>query len=114
MEVPMKRVLLVCMALGAILLFSCTQSDKPAHEGSGEGSRGEKLFATYCQGCHGPGAKGDIGPDLTDDEWRYGGSDDDIFTTISNGRPGGMPSWKNTLSKEDIQELIKYIRGLRR
>ncbi len=75
-------------------------------------SEGAKLFKQHCEVCHGAGGKGNIGPNLTDDKWKYGGSDNDIFTTISKGRSGGMPSWENQLSAEKIKELIAYIRSI--
>lgn len=75
-------------------------------------TEGAKLFKQHCEVCHGEGGKGNIGPDLTDSKWKYGSSDDEIFTTISKGRSGGMPSWENQLSAEKIKELITYIRSI--
>lgn len=75
-------------------------------------SEGEKLFKQHCEVCHGEGGKGNIGPDLTDSKWKYGSSDDEIFTSISKGRSGGMPSWENQISADKIKELIAYIRSL--
>jgi cytochrome c oxidase cbb3-type subunit 3 len=75
-------------------------------------SEGSKLFKQHCEVCHGEGGKGNIGPDLTDSKWIYGGSDEEIFTTISKGRKGGMPAWENQLSPEKIKALIAYIRSI--
>ena len=75
-------------------------------------TEGAKLFKQHCEVCHGEGGKGNIGPDLTDSKWKYGSSDDEIFTTIAKGRSGGMPSWENQLSAEKIKELITYIRSI--
>ena len=47
---------------------------------------GRSLFKVYCSQCHGTGATGGIGyPNLNDDEWIWGGTVDEIFTTISHG-----------------------------
>jgi cytochrome c oxidase cbb3-type subunit 3 len=57
---------------------------------------------------------GGAGPDLTDDKWIYGGSDGDLFTTVSGGRKGGMPSWKGQLKDEEIWKVISYVRSLKK
>jgi len=74
---------------------------------------GEKIFDAKCSECHMDGTGG-AGPDLTDDKWIYGGSDAEVFETVSGGRKGGMPSWKSELSKDDIWQVIAYIRSLHR
>ena len=73
---------------------------------------GIKTFTQNCQVCHGAGGKGDICPDLTDSEWKYGNSDKQLFNSISMGRPEGMPAWGNSLSEKQIAELIDYIRSI--
>ena len=43
-------------------------------------AEGKKLFASLnCAGCHGYGAKGNMGPDLTDTAWRYGGTPIEVY-----------------------------------
>jgi cytochrome c oxidase cbb3-type subunit III len=77
--------------------------------------KGKTRFSTICSACHGLNAKGNkfIGaPDLTDPQWIYGGSLDNIITTIKNGRNGIMPSHKDILSKEQIHLLTAYIYSL--
>src|SRR6266581_9719467 len=64
---------------------------------------GKKEFAARCVACHGSDAKGGIGPDLTRKEFKYGKSEQAIAETIAEGRPGGMPSFKNDLSHEKIE-----------
>ncbi len=73
---------------------------------------GEKIFKANCQACHGERGKGGIGPNLTGKSWKYGGSDADLFATISGGRPGGMPSWEGSLGATRIWKAIAYIRSL--
>jgi cytochrome c oxidase cbb3-type subunit 3 len=103
----MKTIVMVVI-LALMVIPSC-QKDKTEEVIADEGAR---IFKQRCSPCHGPQGKGDIGPDLTDSEWRYGGTDQDLFETISNGRPGGMPAWKNELSEEKIRKVIRHIRGL--
>jgi cytochrome c oxidase cbb3-type subunit 3 len=57
---------------------------------------------------------GQSGPDLTDGTWIYGGSDADVFETVSNGRKGGMPSWRSELKADDIWKVIAYVRSLKK
>jgi len=75
---------------------------------------GEKVFDAKCADCHGGDAMGQSGPDLTDDKWIYGGSDAEVFETVTNGRKGGMPSWRSELSKDDIWKAIAYVRSLKK
>jgi cytochrome c oxidase cbb3-type subunit III len=76
--------------------------------------RGEALFlAMNCSGCHGADAKtGIFAPNLTNNYWRYGSSDADVFNSIYYGRARGMPAWGAVLSKDQIWELVAYIRSL--
>ncbi|GAB4543503.1 MAG: hypothetical protein Fur0020_13000 [Thermodesulfovibrionia bacterium] len=73
---------------------------------------GAEIFKKNCEGCHGPGGRGDICPDLTKKNKKYGDTDPDLFLTISKGRPGGMPNWDNTLGSEKIWKVITYIRSI--
>jgi cytochrome c oxidase cbb3-type subunit 2 len=73
---------------------------------------GKEIFLKHCAVCHGSDAKGAIGPDLTDKEWKYGNSDGDLFTTISKGRPGGMPNWGTQLGSDNVWKVISYIRTI--
>jgi len=75
---------------------------------------GRRLFLMYnCVGCHGGRAGGGMGPSLRDSAWVYGGADGDLFATIVEGRPGGMPTWGGKIPEEQIWKLIAYIRTLR-
>jgi cytochrome c(L) len=74
---------------------------------------GNKIFDAKCSECHMDGTGG-AGPDLTDDTWIYGGSDAEVFETISGGRKGGMPTWKGELSSDDIWKVMAFIRSIHR
>jgi cytochrome c oxidase cbb3-type subunit III len=70
-----------------------------------------------CSGCHGADGKGNkvIGaPNLTDDIWLYGGSQDTIVQTISHGRNGQMPAHKDFLGEAKVHLLAAYVYGLSR
>ena len=74
---------------------------------------GHTLFVKMnCAGCHSYTGKGWMGPDLTDTYWRYGGAPDDIYRSIYEGRPQGMPAWGHALPQEEIWQLVHYIRSL--
>ena len=74
---------------------------------------GETLFsAMNCDGCHGGGGTGWVGPSLADGRWRYGGADEEIFTSIYFGRPKGMPAFGGTISPTAIWSIVKYIKSL--
>ncbi|MBW8785502.1 MAG: c-type cytochrome [Novosphingobium sp.] len=64
-----------------------------------------------CNGCHANGGGG-MGPALTDARWRYGGSMNDIVKTILNGRPNGMPAFRNRITEDQAWELASYVRSL--
>jgi cytochrome c oxidase cbb3-type subunit 3 len=75
-------------------------------------AQGQQLYTQMnCVGCHSHGGGG-MGPPLMDDEWRYGGRIDQIASTIAEGRPNGMPSWKGKLTDDQIWKLAAYVRSL--
>ena len=59
-----------------------------------------------CAACHGYDLKGGMGPDLTDTYWRYGGSPADIYKSIFEGRPQGMPAWGRALPPAMIWKVV--------
>lgn len=75
-------------------------------------TQGAVLFRQECVFCHGVAAKGGMrGPDLTTGSWSHGGSDADLFRTISDGVPGtAMPP--NTLPSEEIWRIITFLRSV--
>jgi cytochrome c oxidase cbb3-type subunit 3 len=73
---------------------------------------GKKEFADRCAPCHGADAKGGIGPDLTRKTYKFGKTEPAIKTSITEGRAGGMPAFKNDLSHEKVEGLVKFILSL--
>jgi len=74
---------------------------------------GGRLFANNCAICHGSDARGARGfPNLTDNDWLYGGQPNQIKTTILNGRHGNMPAWESILGKEGVKNVTSYVLSL--
>ena len=72
----------------------------------------ERIYQNNCAVCHGSNAQGGYGfPNLTDDDWLYGGEPDNILTTLNNGRNGLMPSWQQ-LGANNIENLTQYVLSL--
>jgi cytochrome c oxidase cbb3-type subunit 3 len=75
-------------------------------------SEGKRLFSQFnCVGCHGHGG-GAMGPPLMDDEWIYGSDPENIFATIVEGRPNGMPAFGGKISTSQVWQLVAYVRAL--
>ena len=75
-------------------------------------AQGQQLYMTMnCVGCHFHGGGG-MGPALMDDEWRYGGRIDQIAASIAEGRPNGMPAWRDKLTADQIWKLAAYVRSM--
>ncbi len=74
---------------------------------------GQRLFLTYCAQCHGGDARGAKGfPNLTDNDWLYGGAPDTIKTTILGGRQGMMPPFGPALGGDGVKDVANYVRSL--
>lgn len=87
---------------------------------------GAAVFRTWCAQCHGSGAQGaqNLGyPSLLDDDWLWGGTIDDIHTTITHGirnetdpdaRYSQMPAFgaDGILSNEEIDQVVAYVQSI--
>jgi len=75
---------------------------------------GERLFMNNCAQCHGSDAHGSRGfPNLTDNDWLYGGDPDTIKTTITNGRNGMMPPMAAAVGgPDDVKNVAHYVLSL--
>jgi cytochrome c oxidase cbb3-type subunit III len=75
-------------------------------------SEGKRLFGWYnCVGCHHHGGGG-IGPALMDHRWIYGSRPEQIFSTIVQGRPNGMPSYGGRLTEQQVWEIVAYVESM--
>src|SRR5256714_2039829 len=89
-----------------------TSVEAPYDDNAWAVSEGKAMYnAMNCSGCHFQGGGG-IGPALMDDEWLYGSEPEQIFASIAEGRPNGMPAWKFMLSAQQIWEITSYVRSL--
>jgi cytochrome c oxidase cbb3-type subunit 3 len=77
-------------------------------------SSGKALFADNCAPCHQSGGQGVVGffPNLTDDDWLYGGSFDKIHETVMGGHRGYMPAFGEVLDGDQLDELANYVASL--
>jgi cytochrome c oxidase cbb3-type subunit 3 len=75
-------------------------------------SQGQQLYEQYnCVGCHFHGGGG-IGPPLMDDKWTYGSEPQNVFQTIVEGRPNGMPSFRGKIPDAQVWEIVAYVRSM--
>ena len=75
-------------------------------------NEGKRLYEWFnCVGCHAHGGGG-MGPPLMDDKWLYGGQPDQIFKTIVEGRPNGMPSFRYKIPDNQVWQLAAYVRSM--
>ncbi len=104
--------LIICFTIFSFTIVSAQQTKNPYAGNQQAIKEGAEIFKKNCEACHGPGGKGDICPDLTKKNKKYGNSDSDLFATISKGRPGGMPNWDTSLGTDRIWKVVTYIRSI--
>lgn len=86
--------------------------DNPFHDDATAIAEGQEVWATICVACHLADGRGLVGPSLVDPYWKYGNSDEELFVTVSDGRPAGMPPWGAQLGTEKIWKVLAYIETL--
>ena len=87
---------------------------KNPYEGNQDAVKtGGRLFIAYnCLDCHGAEGSGAMGPSFQDGRWHFGGSPGEVFESIYQGRPDGMPAWGGRISNDQIWMLTAYVRSL--
>jgi cytochrome c oxidase cbb3-type subunit 3 len=84
----------------------------PYEESAYAVAEGKRLYSAYnCVGCHAHGG-GAIGPPLMDSVWIYGSRPQQIFSTVIQGRPNGMPSFQGRIPDYQVWELVAYVRSM--
>ncbi len=74
---------------------------------------GEKIYKMKCFSCHGIDGKGSIGPNLTDNYWKYVNNEQELFSAIKDGEKGTMMmSFKDYLKPEELKAIFLYIKAL--
>lgn len=77
-------------------------------------SKGESVYKTTCVACHGDQGQGVVGPNLVDNYWIHGGSQDAVIASIAGGYPDkGMPAWKPVLGAEKVRLAAAYVLSIR-
>lgn len=77
-------------------------------------SMSKVLFADNCAACHGSGAAGIVGsyPNLVDDDWLWGGTIEDIETSVAKGRRGFMPAFEASFDPQQMESVSQYVLSL--
>jgi cytochrome c oxidase cbb3-type subunit 3 len=47
-----------------------------------------------------------------DSKWRYGSEPDNIYATIVEGRPNGMPSFRGKIPEQQVWQIVAYVRSM--
>jgi cytochrome c oxidase cbb3-type subunit III len=88
------------------------KTTNPAEQNAYAVAQGKRLFSWYnCVGCHSHGGGGS-GPALMDDKWLYGSEPGNIFETIVEGRPNGMPAFGTLVPESQVWQLVAYVRSM--
>jgi len=114
-----KRIVCITIifVIGLAIAASMSRAASPSSAGGGDA---KSVYNSKCASCHGRDgraksmhAKHGKARDLTNAEWQDGVSDERIYNSISNGK-GKMPGFKKKLSDAQMDELVSYVRRLRR
>jgi len=74
---------------------------------------GKQLFVAYnCADCHGGEGSGAMGPSLADGRWHFGETVGEVYQSIEEGRPDGMPAWGGRIPESQVWALVMYVRTL--
>src|SRR5688500_550321 len=88
-------------------------SPNPLASDANSRAAGKQLYLWFnCAGCHGVEGGGAIGPPLRDADWIYGSEPANIFQSIAQGRPNGMPAYGGKIPDTEIWRLELYVRSL--
>jgi len=96
-------------------MVSYVRSLSGLEEPDADAMSAQPMFLAICSGCHGANGTGNqaVGaPNLTDDTWLYGSSEDDVYTTITQGRNGMMPAHGELLGADRAKILAAYVYSL--
>ena len=98
-----------------LLIGACDREDREVRARRDSAymiNEGQILYsAMNCVGCHSHGAGG-MGLPLMDDVWKYGNRPEDIYDSIMDGRPEGMPAFRGLITETDVWKLVAYVRSM--
>ena len=99
-----------------LVLIGCSQTTDPPYElkvAHHDAARhpGERTYIMYCTSCHGYDGRGlqGLGADFVNDKTILAKADGELFQSIWHGK-GRMPAWRGIITKEQVQQVILYIR----
>ena len=100
---------------GGIRVFRAAQPHEPFHNSAADIDTGRAAFRIYCAPCHGIGAAGGSGPDLTLGVYEVGDSDEDLFEVIRDGVNGTeMSGFGERMNDNTIWRILAYVRSVAR
>jgi cytochrome c oxidase cbb3-type subunit 3 len=76
-------------------------------------AEGRDIYASNCAVCHKEDGTGGIGPNLTA-TLKYGSSEKEIFKSVAEGRPNGMPGFLPQLGAERTGKVVAFLEKLRK
>ena len=97
------------------------QLHNPVPSTSESFAAGKDIYSRYCRTCHGRDGRGQTDmveflsyppADLTDDAWRHGSSDGEVFAITWSGTSEDMESFADRLTEEQVWHVVNYIRTL--
>ncbi|MDB5548429.1 MAG: uncharacterized protein JWP21_1876 [Tardiphaga sp.] len=87
--------------------------DKPYENNAFQINQGKRLYTWFgCATCHGADGSGGVGPSFLDGWWLYGPEMVSVAASIRDGRPHGMPAFRDKMTAEQIWQLAGYIRTI--
>lgn len=92
--------------VAALVLLTLTACNGPSEEADGR-----EIYIETCARCHAADLSGGMGPALGPDSNAAAQSDEYLITTVTDGR-GRMPSFRQTLSGEQIERVVDYLRAV--
>jgi mono/diheme cytochrome c family protein len=98
---------------GISLRGGFTQLANPFQGDPAKIKEGGALFVSYnCMDCHGAEGSGAMGPSLADGRFHFGGTAGEVYQSIYEGRPDGMPAWGGRIPDDQIWRLVAYVQSL--
>jgi cytochrome c oxidase cbb3-type subunit 3 len=108
----LERVSLMPNKIGGAPPPVYTALERPYEVNAYNLSQGKRLYSWFgCKACHGDG-EGGAGPAFLDGWWLYGPQMVSIFSSIRDGRPHGMPPFRDKMTTEQIWQLAGYVQTI--
>ncbi len=102
-------------AVDQVIAYTRTLANPASLENNALAAKGKPLYEGVCVACHGLDGKGNpmLGaPDLTDDYWMYGDSNESLRQTLTQGRHGSMPAHRGLLGETRSRLVAAYVWSL--